>query len=67
MDELIFKAVEALGAEATVAVAVITGLSFVASVLNAIWSDDNMPPLVRKVVTILSGSVGKGANDPNAQ
>lgn len=67
MDEIVLMIVTALGGGPTVAIAVVIGLSFVASVLNAIWSDNNMPVIVRKIVAVLSGSIGKGANDPGAQ
>ncbi len=67
MDELVISIVTAFGGGPTIAVAIVAGLGFVATVLNAVWSDDDMPPVVRKIITLLSGSVGHGANDPEAQ
>ncbi len=67
MDELVLGIVAALGGGPTIAIAIVAGLSFVASVLNAVWSDNDMPDIVRRIVAFMSGSVGRGANDPGAQ
>ena len=67
MEDLVSQVVESFGAGPTVTFAVLSGMSFIASILNAVWSDDNMPAWARPVIAILSGSFGKGRNDPGAQ
>lgn len=67
MEVLVAAIVDTFGLNAAIGVAILGGLSFVASVLDAIWSDDKQPAWASAVIKLLSVNFGKASNDPQAQ
>lgn len=66
MEALVAAIVETFGLEAAIGTAIFTGLSFVASVLDAIWKDDDQPEIVSHLIKFLSVNVGRASNDPDS-
>ena len=64
LEELVVVIIDAFGLEATIGVAILSGFSFIASVLDAVWKDHKQPEIVNHLIKFLSVNVGAASNDP---
>ena len=67
MTELLTVIETTFGVDPKIMFAIVSGMSFTASVLDAIWDDENQPEIVTHLIKLFSVNVGKAANDPNKQ
>lgn len=65
MEAIVLAVVDAFGLEHAIGFAILSGFSFIASVLDAVWKDDDQPAIVSQIIKILAVNVGRATNDPD--